>query len=136
MKQMKRSLESLSKNLKTLTKKTEQMIASLGKMEKAQAKKAKPAKAAAKKTVAKKTVAKKAPAKKKPAKKAAVKKAKTPSATENVLKIINRSKKGVDTAQLHKKTGYNTRKIWDIVHRAYKEGKIEKVGRGAYIKKT
>ena len=56
------------------------------------------------------------------------------SATETVLKIIMRTKKGVTTAMIQKKTGYSSRKIWDIVHRAYRDGKIKKLDRGTYIK--
>jgi len=56
------------------------------------------------------------------------------SATETVLKIIMRTKKGVTTAMIQKKTGYSNRKIWDIVHRAYRDGKIKKLDRGTYIK--
>ncbi len=62
------------------------------------------------------------------------KKGKGPSATETVLKIIMRSKKGVGTAAIKEKTGFKSRKIWDVVHRAGKEGKIKKVGRGIYMK--
>ena len=49
----------------------------------------------------------------KPAKKApATKKAATVTATDQVLKIINRSKKGVNTATLMKKTGFDQKKAW------------------------
>jgi hypothetical protein len=40
----------------------------------------------------------------------------------------------VGTVAIQEKTGFKSRKIWDIVHRAGKEGKIKKVGRGIYIK--
>lgn len=119
MKQLRRSLNALSKDLKALTLRTEKMIKALDKFDKDQ-----------KKTGAKrKTLAKRVSTRK-----VVTKKVKSPSATETVLKIIMRSKKGVNTATLQKKTGYNSRKIWDIVHRAGKEGKIKKVGRGIYIK--
>ena len=95
------------------------MIKALDKFEKGQKKTGTKRKAAAKRVITKRVV---------------TKKAKGPSATEKVLKIIMRSKKGVNTATLQKKTGYNSRKIWDIVHRAGKEGKIKKVGRGIYMK--
>jgi len=124
MKQIRRSLLSISKNLKALTQRTDKMIKVLDKLEKAQAKKS---------TMKKKT-AKRAAPKKIGTRKVAAGKGKRLSATQTVLKVINRSKKGVDTATLQKKTGYHNRKIWDIVHRAYKEGKIKKVGRGLYTK--
>jgi hypothetical protein len=139
MKQLRRSLNAISKNLKELTTRTNKLVKALDKLEKAHAKAGKTKKKVAKKAGIKRAVSKKAvvrrTAVKKPAKgKVAAKKSKSVSATETVLKIVNRSRKGIDTATIQKKTGYNTRKIWDIVHRAYKEGKINKVGRGTYVK--
>jgi hypothetical protein len=73
-------------------------------------------------------------AKAKPAKKAPVKKKATKAtATDQILKIVNISKKGVDIATIKKKTGFDDKKIRNIVFRAYKEGKINRVGRGLYI---
>ena len=69
-------------------------------------------------------MAKKAPAKKKPAK---------PTATDQVLKIIKRSKKGVDATALVKKTGFNDKKIQNILFRNYKLGRIKRVDRGKYV---
>ena len=69
------------------------------------------------------------PAKKAPAKKRATKL----TATAQVLKIVNRSKKGIDNATLMKKTGFDERKVRNIIFRAYKEGKIQRAGRGLYI---
>jgi secreted PhoX family phosphatase len=125
--------------MKELTNRTNKLVKALDKIEKAQAKAGKTKKRVAKKAGAKRTVTAKAVARrtaaKKPVKrKVQAKKGKNISATEKVLKIVNRSRKGIDTAAIQKKTGYNTRKIWDIVHRAYKEGKINKVGRGTYVK--
>ena len=60
-------------------------------------------------------------------------KASTTTATEQVLKIIRRSRKGVDVPQLKAKTGFNDKKVRNIVFRASKEGKIKKVGRGIYV---
>ena len=114
MKQIKRDLKAISRDLKSLTKKTEKMIKTASKLEREQGR---PSTTAG-------TRVKKSPAKR----------GKEVSATEKVLKIINRNKKGIDTASIQARTGYNTRKIWDIVHRAYKEGKIKKVGRGTYVK--
>jgi hypothetical protein len=119
MKQLKKDLQVISKNLKMLTQKTENIIRSLDKLEKVQTKTAAGKRRADKGIVAKQT---------------ATRKGKSTSGTETVLKIIMRSKRGVDTAAIHNKTGYNTRKIWDIVHRAYKEGKIKKAARGTYVK--
>ena len=139
MKRLRRSLEALAKNLKALTEKAEKMTKALDKLEKTQVKAVPRRKAVAKKVAVKKAAPKKAAAKKVAVKKVVTKrviarKAKVPSATEKVLGIIKKSRKGIDTGTLGKETGYNNRKIWDIVHRAYKEGKIKKVGRGTYMK--
>ena len=90
-----------------------------------------------KQKAAKKKPVKKAPAKKAPVKKAAAKKvgAKKPAtAVDTVLKVINRSKKGVDTAALMKKTGFSQRKIHNIVYKLKKQGKVKSVGKGGYLK--
>ncbi len=55
------------------------------------------------------------------------------SATDQVLDIINRSKKGVNTATLMKKTGFDRQKVWNILQRTYKQGKIKRAERGIYI---
>jgi len=144
MKRLRRSLQALTKNLKALSEKAEKMTKALDKLEKtkvkavprkkAVAKKAAPKKAAAKKAAPKKAAAKKIAAKRVSTKRVIERKAKASSATEAVLGIIKKSGKGIDTGTLREETGYNNRKIWDIVHRAYKEGKIKKVGRGTYMK--
>jgi putative endonuclease len=64
-----------------------------------------------------------------PAKKRTIK----PTATGQVLKIIKKSKKGVDGPTLVKKTGFNDKKIQNILHRTYKQGKIKRVDRGKYV---
>jgi hypothetical protein len=88
-------------------------------------KKTTPAKASKAKSVKAKPV-KKAP--KAPAKKKAVK----VTATNQVLKIINGSKKGVDAATLMKKTGFNQKKVTNILQRTFKAGKIKRAAKGIY----
>jgi hypothetical protein len=61
------------------------------------------------------------------------KKATAMTATEQVLKIIGRSRKGVDVPKLKARTGFDDKKVRNIVFRASKEGKIKKVGRGIYV---
>ena len=56
-----------------------------------------------------------------------------PTATDQVIGIINGSKNGVNTATLMKKTGFDQRKIWSIINRASKAGKIKRAGKGIYI---
>ena len=128
MKKLRRSLQALTKNLKALSEKAEKMTKALDKLEKTKVK-AVPSRRA----VAMKLAAKKVAAKRVVVKKVSARKVKGPSATATILSIVKRSKKGVDTATLRRETGYNNRKIWDIVHRAYKEGKIKKVASGVYI---
>jgi hypothetical protein len=121
-------LQAISKELKNLVKQIENLATALGKAEKPKAK--------SDKTMTKaKAVTKKAPAKggknalKVPAKKKAVK----ITATDQVLNIINRFKKGVDTAALMKKTGFDQKKVRNILQRTYKQGKITRVEKGIYI---
>ena len=113
MEQLKRNLKAVAKDLKRLTQKTDKMIKQLEKLDKAQAAK-KPKAKAVKKAVAKK-----------PAKM---------SASGTVLAIIKRSRKGIDTATLEKKTGFEGRKIRDIIFRLRKQGKIKTEPKGIYVK--
>lgn len=105
--------------LKVLTKQTEKLVKAVDRFEKDQA--------------AKKAKAKAKPAKKAPAKKAPRKKATAQTATDRVVNIIMRSKKGVDIPTLKKKTGFEDKKIRNIIFRAAKQGKIKKAGRGIYV---
>jgi hypothetical protein len=72
---------------------------------------------------------KNASAKKTPSKKRSAKL----TATDQVLKIIKRSKKGVDTPTLVKKTGFNDKKIRNILQRVCKDGRVKSAGRGKYV---
>ncbi len=118
----KKDLQSLQKEIKALEKKMDKLIAAAGKVEKPKVAK----KATANPVKAKTT--KKAPAKKAPAKKGAAKL----TATDQVLKIINRSKKGIDIKALMIKTSFNQKKVTNILQRTYKQGKIKRVGKGIY----
>ena len=85
-------------------------------------------------TQAAKEAKRKTTPKKRPVRKATVKKPRKETATDAVLKIIQRSRKGVDTVTLEKKTGFDKKQIWGIVHRLKKEGKIKSAGYGLYVK--
>ncbi len=113
MDQMTKDLKTVAKDLKKLTQKTEKMVNRLKKLEKAQ--------------TAKKPKAK-------TAKKAVVKKPTRVFADGTVLALIIKSKKGVDTVALRKKTGFQGRKIGDIIYRLKKQGKIKGLGKGLYVK--
>lgn len=54
---------------------------------------------------------------------------------EQVLKIIKRSRKGVDVPTLKKRTGIDEKKIRNIVYSAFNKGKIKRTGRGIYLGK-
>jgi cell division septum initiation protein DivIVA len=131
-----KELTALKKEFKTLEKKMEKLLKAAGsagqakKSSKAKAAKAKPTKKApAKKTAAKKTAVAKTSAKKA----AAGKMTGLATATDEILKIIKRAKNGVDVPTLKKKTGFDDKKVRNIVFRAAKEGRIKKSGRGVYV---
>jgi hypothetical protein len=118
-----KDLQTLNKDIKALEKKMEKLIAAAKKSEKPKV---------AKKTTAKPVKAKttrKVPAKKAPAKK----KTAQPTATDQVLNIIKRSKKGVNTATLMTKTGFDVKKVRNILQRTFKMGKIKRVEKGIYV---
>ncbi len=128
MKKLKKDLQAVTRELKALTRKTEAMAKKVAKLEKAKPKsqvRANP----------KKATAKKAPAKKKAAatKKPVAKKAKAQTATDQVVNVIKRSKKGVDAPTLMKKTGLAEKTVRNVLFRASKLGKIKKAGRGIYV---
>jgi len=125
MKKLKNDLQELEKSLKQLTRKTGLMAKKLAKLEKAKAPKKPRAKAKApKKPSTRARVAKKV-APKKPAKM---------SATGSVLEIIKKSRQGVNTASLKKRTGFKDTNIRAILSRLKKQGKVKSPGKGVYQK--
>ena len=115
---LKKDLMAFKKDITVVGKKVEKLLKEFEKSEKTKV--TKPSKAKAVKA----TPAKKAP--KAPAKKKAVE----VTATDQVLKIINKLKKGANTATLMKKTGFNQKKVTNILQRTYKQGKIKRADRG------
>ena len=113
MNRVEKDLKAIAKDLKKLTQKTEKMVNRLKKLDKAPAAK-KPKAKAVKKAVAKKPV--------------------KLSASGTVLAIIKRSRKGVDTVALIKKTGLKDTNIRTILYRLSKQGKIKTEGKGLYVK--
>lgn len=67
-------------------------------------------------------------------KEAVPKKAEPATAVDTVLAIINSSKKGIGTTALMEKTGYNQKKISNLVYKLGKQGKIKSVSKGVYVK--
>ena len=131
MKELDAAIKTVVEGLRSIAKGVEKIAE---KLEKSAPKKQAKAKAARKTKPAPKAkaVAKpKAKPKKTAAKKAPAKKA---TAADTVLAIITGSKKGVNTAFLAEKTGYDKKKIANIVFKLRKIGKIKSVGRGVYTK--
>ena len=120
---LKKDFNALRKEIKALEKKMDKLIVAAGKVEKSKVAKKTTSKPVKAKTT-KKTPAKKIPAKKGPAKL---------TATDQVLKIIKRSKKGIDIKALMIKTSFNQKKVTNILQRTYKQGKIKRVGKGVYV---
>jgi predicted transcriptional regulator of viral defense system len=54
------------------------------------------------------------------------------SGTQTVLDMIKKSKTGIAAGSLIKKTGFEDKQIRNILFKAWKDGKIERVGRGVY----
>ena len=117
MKELKKDLRSVVRDLKALTKATEKLIKKVDKLGKAPAAKKPKAKAPAKAV-----------------KKRIVKKAAKATASDTVLKIIQKRKRGITTAEIKQKTGFKEKKIWDIVNRAKRQGKVKSLSKGVYIK--
>ena len=127
MKNLKKNLQAVNRELKALAKKVDRLVIAVGKLEKPKVAKKPKAKVAKRKPV-KKTVAKKVAAKKPAAKKT------TKTVIDTVLAIIKRYKKGVNTATLMKKTGFSEKQIHNNIYKLKKQGKVKSVGRGVYLK--
>ena len=117
MKQLKKDLDGLTKDLKRLQKKTEQMVKRLGKIEMAQQQKTRG-------KASKKVVSKKPPAEK----------SVQPTGIDLVFSIIKRSKKGVGTDKLKRETGFDQIKIFNTINALKRKGMIKNAGRGIYVK--
>ena len=119
MKQLKKELQAISKALSQLTKKTEQMTKRLERLEKSS--KAKKPKSA-----------RRGPGR--PPKKTVRRKSSGTTAIEAVLKLINRSKKGVSIDDLRKKTGIGENNLRVSLYRLKKRGEVTNASKGIYIK--
>ena len=108
MKQLEKDLKAITKDLEKLTQITATTLRQLEKLGKGQAAKKSKTKAAKKETKV--------------------------TAINAVLSIVKRYKKGVDTATLKNQTGFDDKKIWNIINALKKQGKIKSGGRGIYMK--
>jgi hypothetical protein len=119
---LKQDLKSLQKEIKALEKKLATLTKAVEKSAKSN-----PAKKSTAKSVKVKA------AKAGSVKKASVKRISSKlTATDQVLKVIEGSNEGVDTATLMKKTGFDQKKVTNILQRTYKMGKIKRVRKGLY----
>ncbi|MBN2126250.1 MAG: hypothetical protein JW821_18265 [Deltaproteobacteria bacterium] len=124
MKALKKELQGVVKNLKTLTQKTEKLVKDVGKIETSKTRAAPKAKRGRKPGV-KKVVARAVPAKRGGA----------TTAMDQVLAIVKRSKKGVTTTQIKNKTGFNDKKIWNAINRLKMQDMIKSERKGVYVTK-
>jgi len=128
LKAVKREINALTKKLDQLSKKADKLI---------QSQKASTVKPKAKPKVKPKAKVKAKPKAKPKAKtvKKSVKKTVTAvkvTPTDQVLKIMKRYKKGVNISKIKELTGLSDKQVSNIVHRASKKGKLERVERGKY----
>ena len=134
MKEIQSLLKILSDGLKTIAQGVEAISEKINEFAESQA--AEELKAAArskaKKSVSaatkKKTVNK--TARKTPKKKAA----KAPTAAETVYDAISKSTEGVNTTTLMKETGYDRKKVANLIYKLGKQGKIKSIEKGVYVK--
>jgi hypothetical protein len=75
----------------------------------------------------------------KPVKKTVVQKvskkiATQPTAADTVYKVIARYRKGANMAAIMQKTGYDNKKIHNLVYKLKKQGKIKSLTKGVYVK--
>jgi predicted GIY-YIG superfamily endonuclease len=116
---------TISKDLRAITREIKALEKTISKLAKTveKSEKAKVAKKTTTKSAKAKTT-KRAPAKKKIAKL---------TATDQVLKILKGRKRGVTASALMERTGFDNKKIQNILQRTYKQGKIKRVGKGMYV---
>jgi len=81
-----------------------------------------------------KVAAKAKPKKRAPVrKKIVVPRPKKLTATDEVLQIIQRHKRGINITELKNKTGFADGKLRAILSRVYKQGKTKRKARGVYV---
>ena len=113
MKQLKKDVQAIVKELKKLTQTTEKIVKQVEKLDKKQAAKKPKAKAP---------------------KKAAGKKAKKVNPGDIVMAIMKKRKKGIDIPTLEKRTGFKKNNLRAVIFRLRKKGAVKSLGDGLYIK--
>ena len=114
---LKKELGMVGKEMQSLSRKLAKLILEADRLEKSKPK-----------------IPKTKPVKKVPAKKPVANKSAKLSATDTVLTIINRSKKGVHVSALMKKTGFNEKKVQNVIYKLKKQEKIKSERKGVYVK--
>jgi hypothetical protein len=113
MKTLKRDLQSITKGLKTLLKKTERVERELEKLPSARRgrppAKTRGTRAAGRSSISEQTV------------------------TERVYHIIEKSRRGATTTQIREKTGFDDKKIWNAINRLKTQAKIKSARKGIYV---
>lgn len=56
------------------------------------------------------------------------------TAGDAVLNLIARTRKGIDIHSLKEETGFDDKKIYNIIYRLKKQGKITIIRKGVYVK--
>ncbi len=130
MKEVQSLLKLVSDGLKTLAQGVEAIADKVDEASKAKSRSAR--KAPAQKETA---PPKPAPQAKKPAAKTPAKKtAKSATAVDTVMTLISRSDKGVSAADIKSKTGFDQKKVANIVYKLKKQNKIKSIDKGVYVK--
>ena len=126
MKNLKKDLQDVTKQLTAVSKKIEKLIAAVGKTEKPKAAKVKPAKKAVSKSP-KKSVAN-------AGKKAVAKKPTGKTAPETIMDVIQNRPQGVEIETLKEKTGFQGQKLYSTLSILKKRGKINNPRKGIWVK--
>jgi len=127
MKRVQKQLESIARSIQALAQKVENIRKQMGS---GQASKTGSKTGAAKRRTVKKAVQ----AKPSGAVEGRSEAADGGTAYALLLKTVEESENGISAADLKGKTGFNEKKIANLVYKAKKQGKIKTVGRGMYAK--
>ena len=119
---LKKDLGAVVRDLKTLTRRTEKIGKELDKLLRSRGIAKSEKRAAKPKTVRRRAI-----------RKGAARKPREATATSAVLNLIGRRKRGVNTTEIKAKTGFDDKKIWNVINRLKTQGKIKSARRGVYV---
>jgi hypothetical protein len=123
MRAVKKQLRDVIKGLKVLTQKTEKIEMELGKASAGTILAAAQRRAAVRATGVKRRSPRGAVARR----------GRGITATDAVYEIIKRGRKGVTTTQIKRETGFDDKKIWNVINRLKTLRKIKSARRGIYV---